>query len=80
MADKDLDPSLSRDSFPPDGQAQSVAAKTQQGRSDKPKVITVSVQEPSLDDDQDHQEVPHKDLAPSKKKPAKKKIGFSAGS
>ena len=64
---------MEEDSFPPDGQAQSEAAKTQQGRSQEPKVITVSVQEPSLDDDQDHQEIPHKDLAPSKKNPAKKK-------
>ena len=68
-----MDPSLSRDSFPPDGQGQSEAAKTQKGRSNNPKVINLSVQEPSLDGNEDHQEVPHKDLAPSKKNPAKKK-------
>ena len=84
MADKDLDPSLSRDSFPPDGQVQSEAAKTQQGHSDKTTVITVPVQEPSPDDDEryreleevlfrDHQEVQHEDLSPSQTKPAKKK-------
>ena len=73
MADKDIDPSLSRDSFPPDAQDQSEAAKTRHGHRVKPKDIIITVEEPSFEDGEVHQEVPNKDLAPPKKKPAKKK-------
>ena len=69
MADEDLDTSLSRDSFPPDGQAQSGAAKAQQGLSQDPKTITVNisrqlVQDPFLDKGAQHK----KEKKPSKKK------------
>ena len=73
MADKDIDPSQPSNSFPPDGQDQPETAKTRHGHRVKPKDIIITVEEPSFEDGEVHQEVPNKDLAPPKKKPVKKK-------
>ena len=71
MADEDIDASRSIDSFVPDGQEQSEAALAQDGHRQEPKVIVVTVQEPSLDQGVQHSQqdqvlTPDPALAPRK--------------
>ena len=73
MADEDKVASQSIDSFVTDGQVQSDTALAQDGHRQEPKVIVVTVQDPSIDQEVQHSEqkqvlTPDPALAPRKKR------------